>query len=276
MQFPLFGLVKQIYPPREERDAEDLLGKELDRTRLLEAVSAGQSVLLTAGSRGIDCKPAVLAALVKAVKARGARPIIYPAMGFPRGRHRRRTGGRPGPPGNHGSHGGGTHPFLVEQRSHRGNRPGRTGLRQQGRGGSRSHHSGQPDQGTHRLHRVYRIRTPQDRGRGPRQAAGRRIHASHGHRHRFAEGHPRRRARPPRQAPHPRRRGHPGRPLQRAATAGGHSRGRTLRAGSRSSWKRAAITSQNFPGTRSTSSSSTKSARKFQERAPIPRCSAGS
>ena len=99
MQLPLFGLVKQIYPPQEELDTEVLLNKELDRTGLLGAVAPGQKILITAGSRGIDCKPAVLAALVKAVRARGGKPFIYPAMG---------------------SHGGGTAPGQVDVLAHLG------------------------------------------------------------------------------------------------------------------------------------------------------------
>jgi hypothetical protein len=99
MQLPLFGLVKQIYPQSHEPIVDDLLENELRRTNLLDAVLPGQSVLLTAGSRGIDSKPGVLAALVKAVKARGGEPFILPAMG---------------------SHGGGTGNGQVEVLAHLG------------------------------------------------------------------------------------------------------------------------------------------------------------
>jgi hypothetical protein len=99
MQLPFFGLVKQIYPPRNQPDTDDLLQKELTRTRLLDAVLPGQRVLLTAGSRGIDSKPGVLAALVREVRARGGKPFIYPAMG---------------------SHGGGTASGQVEVLDHLG------------------------------------------------------------------------------------------------------------------------------------------------------------
>jgi hypothetical protein len=99
MQLPLFGLVKQVYPQTPECSVGDLLQKELERTNLLDPVLPGNSVLLTAGSRGIDSKPAVLAALVKAVKARRARPFIMPAMG---------------------SHGGGTAEDQVQVPAHLG------------------------------------------------------------------------------------------------------------------------------------------------------------
>ena len=56
-------------------------GRRTGRTRLLAEVRPGERVLLTAGSRGINSKPKVLAGLVKVLKAAGAEPFIYPAMG---------------------------------------------------------------------------------------------------------------------------------------------------------------------------------------------------
>ncbi len=71
----------------------------MDRTGLFDAIRSGDRVLLTAGSRGIDCMPGVLAGLVKAVRDCGGSPFIYPGMG---------------------SHGGGTAAGQVAVLSHLG------------------------------------------------------------------------------------------------------------------------------------------------------------
>ncbi len=99
MKLPRFGLIQQLYPQDPKPDVDSLLSSELSRTRLLDAIRPGERVLLTAGSRGISSMPDVLSGLVKAVKAAGAKPFIYPAMG---------------------SHGGGTAPGQVEVLKHLG------------------------------------------------------------------------------------------------------------------------------------------------------------
>ena len=81
MILPRFGLVRQLSPNPPEPHVESLLADELARTHLFAEVRPGERVLLTAGSRGINSKPKVLAGLVKALKAAGAAPFIYPAMG---------------------------------------------------------------------------------------------------------------------------------------------------------------------------------------------------
>jgi uncharacterized protein (DUF362 family) len=81
MILPRFGLIRQLSPNPPEPDVEHLLAEEILRTRLLAEVRPGERVLLTAGSRGINSKPRVLAGLVKVLKAAGAEPFIYPAMG---------------------------------------------------------------------------------------------------------------------------------------------------------------------------------------------------
>lgn len=81
MILPRFGMVRQLSPNPPEPNVERLLAEELARTHLFAEVRPGERVLLTAGSRGINSKPKVLAGLVKALKAAGAVPFIYPAMG---------------------------------------------------------------------------------------------------------------------------------------------------------------------------------------------------
>lgn len=81
VDFPRFSLVRQCWPtasiPRPEQWVKDALRK----TPLLEPIRGDDFVLITAGSRGIDSNPRVLAALVREVKATGGRPFILPAMG---------------------------------------------------------------------------------------------------------------------------------------------------------------------------------------------------
>jgi len=102
MNYPRFGFLRQIYPDNPPLSVEESLKTELDRTRLFEAIKPGHSVVLTAGSRGIDSMKDVLASLAEAVKARGGRPMVVPAMG---------------------SHGGGTGPGQVAVLDHLGIRP---------------------------------------------------------------------------------------------------------------------------------------------------------
>ena len=78
---PRMQLIRQLFPASQRPDPAAALGMELDRTRLLDPIRPGQKVLITAGSRGIECLAEVLAALVAAVKERGADPVIFPAMG---------------------------------------------------------------------------------------------------------------------------------------------------------------------------------------------------
>ena len=55
MILPRFGLVRQLSPNPAEPNVESLLADELTRTHLFAEVRPGERVLLTAGSRGINC-----------------------------------------------------------------------------------------------------------------------------------------------------------------------------------------------------------------------------
>lgn len=74
-------LFRQLFPPSNRPDPLAAVEAELARTAILDPVRPGQRVLITAGSRGIECLAEVLTALVAAVKGRGACPVIFPAMG---------------------------------------------------------------------------------------------------------------------------------------------------------------------------------------------------
>ena len=81
MEFPTLHVIEQNFETMTHADAELSVAKELERTNLLGPVVAGQTVIITAGSRGVDSMATVLRSLTGAIKARGANPVILPAMG---------------------------------------------------------------------------------------------------------------------------------------------------------------------------------------------------
>jgi hypothetical protein len=99
MQFPTLYVLDQNFETVASADAHPSVTHELERTHLLGPVLAGQKVVITAGSRGVDSMAEVLRSLSEAVKAKGADPVILPAMG---------------------SHGGGTAQGQVEVLDHLG------------------------------------------------------------------------------------------------------------------------------------------------------------
>ena len=80
MEFPALYVLDQKFKTETNADAELSVAGEVERTNLLGPVVAGQKVVITAGSRGVDSMATVLHSLVGAIKARGAKPVILPAM----------------------------------------------------------------------------------------------------------------------------------------------------------------------------------------------------
>ena len=99
MEFPTLHVLDQNFETKASADAHSHVTNELERTNLPGPVLAGRKVVITAGSRGVDSMAEVLHSLSKAVKAKGADPVILPAMG---------------------SHGGGTATGQVEVLEHLG------------------------------------------------------------------------------------------------------------------------------------------------------------
>ena len=81
MIFPRLHILEQDFRPGPRLDVPSCVREELQRTGLINAVKPGQTVLVTAGSRGVGCMVEVLAAVSAAVKHKGGRPLILPAMG---------------------------------------------------------------------------------------------------------------------------------------------------------------------------------------------------
>jgi hypothetical protein len=102
MNYPELHILEQDFKPGPPIDVPSSVQVELERTGLLAAVRSGQTVLITAGSRGVGCMAETLRAVVEAAEARGGRPLILPAMG---------------------SHGGGTAAGQIEVLRHLGQTP---------------------------------------------------------------------------------------------------------------------------------------------------------
>ena len=73
--------VKQIFPRPVIKDAAGTLAGKLQASGLLSGIKPGQSIAITAGSRGIANIPAMLKVLVDEVKKAGGKPFVFPAMG---------------------------------------------------------------------------------------------------------------------------------------------------------------------------------------------------
>ena len=81
MNFPKMTLIKQAFENGPAVNIQETLSQEFDRTGLLTAVKPGDTVVITAGSRGIDCMTEVLKTLVDSIYKIGGKPVLFPAMG---------------------------------------------------------------------------------------------------------------------------------------------------------------------------------------------------
>jgi hypothetical protein len=93
MTYPQFFRVRQIFERPRVEDIPGTVEAELARLQLADKIQPGQTVAITAGSRGIINLRVILRAAIDHLKRLGARPFIVPAMG---------------------SHGGGTPAGQVE------------------------------------------------------------------------------------------------------------------------------------------------------------------
>jgi len=81
LQFPQTFRVRQRFDAPCVSDVPAEVERELSTLQLGERVRPGQTVALTAGSRGIANLAAILRAVVEHVRRLGAKPFIVPAMG---------------------------------------------------------------------------------------------------------------------------------------------------------------------------------------------------
>ncbi|UCE53144.1 MAG: DUF2088 domain-containing protein [Desulfobacterales bacterium] len=81
MKYPLMIRIKQNFNTNSIKDIRAAVRSELARIKLLEIIAPGNSVAITAGSRGIANIATILAEIVRELKKIGAKPFIVPAMG---------------------------------------------------------------------------------------------------------------------------------------------------------------------------------------------------
>ena len=79
--YPLIFRVKQNFPAQRVDDIPATVERELGRLELAQKVRPGQSVAITAGSRGVANIAIIIQATVRHFQKLGAKPFIVPAMG---------------------------------------------------------------------------------------------------------------------------------------------------------------------------------------------------
>ena len=80
-QFPRMFRLRQTFDARRVTDISEEVSRQLATLKLNERIGAGQTVAITAGSRGIAHIGQITRAVVEHVKGLGATPYIVPAMG---------------------------------------------------------------------------------------------------------------------------------------------------------------------------------------------------
>jgi len=81
MEFPKMAIMSQTFSPQHIKDVRAETHKEVSALRLQDKVKAGETVAITAGSRGIANIDVITRAVVDELKKLGAGPFIFPAMG---------------------------------------------------------------------------------------------------------------------------------------------------------------------------------------------------
>jgi hypothetical protein len=74
-------MVRQLWHQPEIADVAAETVAQLVRTGALDRIASGDEIAITAGSRGIATMPLIIRTVIEAVRARGGRPFIFPAMG---------------------------------------------------------------------------------------------------------------------------------------------------------------------------------------------------
>ncbi len=81
MNFPNFYLLRQSFDRTIIKDIPGTVKSELDKIFLDKLIKPGQSVALTAGSRGVANIALILKTIGDYLKSLGVQPFIFPAMG---------------------------------------------------------------------------------------------------------------------------------------------------------------------------------------------------
>ena len=81
MPFPKVFRVQQSFDARHVTDIRKRIAEEIGKLDLSGQLKPGQTVAVTAGSRGIANIALIVKGVVDELKQRGAKPFIVPAMG---------------------------------------------------------------------------------------------------------------------------------------------------------------------------------------------------
>ena len=81
VHIPPMAPVRQKFPCSRVEDVEGEVVRLLAAKNILASINSGDSVAITAGSRGIANLPLVIRTVVRAVRAVKGEPFIFPAMG---------------------------------------------------------------------------------------------------------------------------------------------------------------------------------------------------
>src|SRR6516225_5944758 len=81
MAFPKMVSIRQRFERNRIDNIPEAVRKELAKLNLNRIIKPGQTVALTAGSRGIANIPVILKSTIQFLGDLGARPYIVPAMG---------------------------------------------------------------------------------------------------------------------------------------------------------------------------------------------------
>ena len=81
MELPNMAVVEQLFDPHAVEDIQAEVTKEMARLRLQEKLKQGDTVAITAGSRGITNIHLITKTVVDELKKLGAHPFIFPSMG---------------------------------------------------------------------------------------------------------------------------------------------------------------------------------------------------
>src|SRR5438034_11759091 len=79
--YPKMLRVRQKFERPKVEDVAGTVGVELEKLDLSKRIKPGQSVALTAGSRGIAYIPVILQSAAQFLKKLGAKPFLVPTMG---------------------------------------------------------------------------------------------------------------------------------------------------------------------------------------------------
>jgi len=80
-QYPLLFRVRQSFDAKRVENIPVTVENELRRLEFGDKIKAGQTVAITAGSRGVANIAVIIKAAVDHFKSLGAKPFIVPAMG---------------------------------------------------------------------------------------------------------------------------------------------------------------------------------------------------